>query len=94
MAHLLTPETETSTHYFWIVGRNTHVDNAELGRQLAAGLAATFSNEDSPMLAACQERMGTTDLMSLKPVLLPTDASALRARRLLDARLRAQSAGG
>jgi len=90
-AHLLTPETETSTHYFWIAARDTHVENAEFGKQLAAGLAATFSTEDSPMLAACQERMRTTDLMSLNPILLPSDASAMRARRLLEARLKAEA---
>jgi phenylpropionate dioxygenase-like ring-hydroxylating dioxygenase large terminal subunit len=89
-AHLLTPETETTTHYFWIAARDTHVDNDVLGKQLAEGLEAAFSMEDSPMLVACQDRMGTTDLMSLKPVLLPTDAPALRARRVLEARLKAE----
>lgn len=93
-AHLLTPETETSTHYFWVVARDSHVENPETSEQLAFVASEIFSNEDSPMLQACQQNMGgTTDLMSLNPVMLQTDASALRARRLLKVRLQAEAAG-
>ncbi len=31
--HFLTPETKTSTHYFWAVGRNMRQDDAELSEQ-------------------------------------------------------------
>ena len=82
-AHFLTPETETTTHYFWTAGRTAKRDDAELSEQIRRGIDATFRLEDEPMLAACQERMGTTDLMSLQPLLLKTDAAAVRARRVL-----------
>lgn len=42
-----------------------------------------FEFEDKPMIEAVARQMGTHDLMSLKPVLLPGDAAAIRARRLL-----------
>lgn len=90
-AHWLTPETETTTHYFWAAARNRHVDNAQIGEQMAAGIGAAFANEDEPMIEACQRNMGTTDLMSLKPVLLTTDGAAIRARRVHAARLEAES---
>lgn len=93
-AHLLTPETETTTHYFWIVNRDTHIHRPEVSQQIAGVAMATFGNEDSPMLLACQRNMGTTDLMSLRPVLLQTDAPAIRARRLLTARLEADAQVG
>jgi phenylpropionate dioxygenase-like ring-hydroxylating dioxygenase large terminal subunit len=48
-----------------------------------SGFAAAFRDEDEPMIEACQRNMGTSDLMSLKPVLLQTDASAVRARRIV-----------
>lgn len=44
-----------------------------------------FEQEDEPMIAACQAQMGTTDLCSLKPVLLSTDVGTMKARRRLDA---------
>lgn len=86
-AHWLTPETETTTHYFWVAARDRHVGNAEVSAQMAAGFASAFRNEDEPMIEACQRNMGTTDLMSLKPVLLPTDVSAIRARRIINLKL-------
>ena len=82
-SHWLTPETETTTHYFWAAVRDRHVGNAEVSAQMAAGFAAAFRDEDEPMIEACQRNMGTTDLMSLNPVLLQTDGSAVRARRII-----------
>jgi vanillate O-demethylase monooxygenase subunit len=90
-AHWLTPETDTTTHYFWAAARDRHVGNAEVSEQMAAGIGAAFAKEDEPMIEACQRNMGTTDLMSLKPLLLPTDGAAVRARRLLASRLEAQA---
>jgi len=82
-AHFLTPETETSTHYFWAQARDRKVGDAALSEILGKGIDAAFRNEDQPMIEDCQSLMNTTDLMSLKPVLLQTDAPAIRARRVL-----------
>ena len=84
-AHIVTPETATSTHYFWATSRNTFRDDAALSEKIRIGIDAAFRLEDDPMIAACQERMGTTDLASLKPILLRTDAAAGLARRTLAA---------
>lgn len=92
MAHLLTPATEQATHYFWSLARNRKVDDPATDEQLRMGISAVFKNEDEAMIAECNRMMGTSDLMSLKPVLLPGDAPALRARRVLAARLEAESA--
>ena len=48
-----------------------------------------FKEQDQPMLEAVQDRMGTSDLMSLKPVILTPDNLAMRARRIIT-RLREQ----
>ena len=88
-SHWLTPEAET-THYFWAATRDRYVGNAEVSAQMAAGFAAAFRDEDEPMIEACQRNMGTTDLMSLKPVLLPTDGPAVRARRIISLKLEGQ----
>ena len=83
-AHILTPETERSTHYFWAAARDSLRDNAELSEKIRLGIGNAFQTEDAPIIAACQERMGTTDLMSLQPLLLKTDAAAVHARRILE----------
>jgi vanillate O-demethylase monooxygenase subunit len=90
-AHLLTPETGTSTHYFWAQARNVKLDDPELDQQLWHGIDGALRTEDEPMEVACQQMMGTSDLMSLKPVLLEGDAPAVRVRRILAEQLKQQS---
>ena len=82
-AHLLTPESETSTHYFWMVGRNRQRDNVELGQAIHDGIARAFTTEDEPMITRIAENMGGAEFWSLRPAILPGDAAALRARRVL-----------
>jgi vanillate O-demethylase monooxygenase subunit len=82
--HLLVPENEERTHYFYAMGRNVQLDNDELSAITAKMARHAFEEEDEPMIVACQDMMGTTDLFSLKPVLLKTDVAAVRARILLD----------
>jgi len=82
-AHLLTPETARSTHYFWAAARDCRLDDAALSEKIRAGIDAAFRLEDEPMIVDCQERMEGAELMSLNPVLLTTDTAAVRARRIL-----------
>ena len=83
--HFLTPETETTTHYFFATGHNWDIHDTEKTRQLVGHAKRAFEDEDEPMVKDCQDLMGTTDLFSLHPVLLQTDVAAVRARRLLAA---------
>ena len=82
-AHLLTPETETTTHYFWMVGRNRQLDNAELGRIIHGGIKQAFETEDEPMITQVSANMAGREFWSLHPAILAGDAAAVRARRLL-----------
>lgn len=81
--HLLTPETEDSTHYFWTAARTQQVDNAQLDEMLKVGITQTFQNEDEPMIRAVSQRMAGQALFDLSPALLPQDEAAVRARRIL-----------
>lgn len=85
VAHILTPETANSTHYFWVFARDSMLDSAEMDQKIRVGIDSVFRLEDDPMIAACETRMGGADLMDLKPVMLTTDASSMRARRVLAA---------
>jgi phenylpropionate dioxygenase-like ring-hydroxylating dioxygenase large terminal subunit len=80
--HIVTPESEHSSHYFF---RNA-ANRKNFKRD-------PFSEEDEPMLAACQEMMGNKDFWSLKPAILPSDAGAVLVRHRLN-RLIREEAGG
>lgn len=79
--HIVTPETDTTSHYFF---RNA-ANPGNFPRD-------PFSQEDEPMLAACQEMMGGENFWSLKPVILRSDAGAVRVRRELDKLIRDEAA--
>jgi phenylpropionate dioxygenase-like ring-hydroxylating dioxygenase large terminal subunit len=83
-AHLLAPETETTTHYFFAMIRSAEeVRKFDDAGPLVQIVRDIFMNEDSAMLAAVQERMGGHDLAELKPASLPGDAGATRMREAL-----------
>ena len=82
-AHIMTPETATTTHYFYAATRNYRVDDAELNTRLAEARERIFGTEDKPMIELVQRRMGDADFWSLKPILLPIDAGPVRVRRKL-----------
>lgn len=89
-AHFLTPETETTTHYFWGIARNFDLDNPGLDEQIRQGTEYAFVHEDEVMLHAVQEAMGDRDFWELRPALLPGDAGAVQLRRTLDAMIAAE----
>jgi len=82
--HNMVPETETSTHYFFCVTRRFDIDDVVLTRILRNAVTQAFQNEDKPMLEKQQARMGTEEFWSLGPILLQSDAAAVRARRRLE----------
>lgn len=90
-AHLLTPETPTSTHYFWASLRNHHLDSEEIDERTRAALRKVFEDEDARMVGAVQQRMSDREFWSLKPVMLPGDAGAVRVRRVLEKLIAAET---
>lgn len=91
--HLMTPETETTTHYFWAQGRNWGEPSPEMDEVRLASLRKAFDTQDKPMIEAVQKNMGTTDLDFLKPVMLATDAGPVRARRVLKGLVEVETGG-
>lgn len=90
--HIMTPETEHSTHYFWSNSRNFRLDDDTLHNALQEGLAYAFEYQDKPMIVAQQEVLGDRDLLEAEPVILRSDAAAIRARRLLAKLIREEAA--
>ncbi|WP_257541848.1 aromatic ring-hydroxylating dioxygenase subunit alpha [Sphingobium sp. CFD-1] len=87
-AHILTPETRTTTHYFWSAA--LPVDSPMPDEEMIAILRLAFDEEDKPMVEAVQSRMGDAELWDLNPILLPNDAGAVRVRRKLSAMIEAE----
>jgi vanillate O-demethylase monooxygenase subunit len=79
--HNMTPETLTSTHYFSCNTRNFLIDDAAFNAVLREQLIHAFQVEDKPMIEKVQRQMGTPDLWSLGPKMLPIDKGAVLARR-------------
>lgn len=83
--HFFTPETATTTHYFYAMccPRSAGPMAQQIAQQQTDAVRAPFEAEDLPVVEAQQEMIGDADFMSLNPVLLPSDAGAGRARRVL-----------
>jgi phenylpropionate dioxygenase-like ring-hydroxylating dioxygenase large terminal subunit len=80
-AHLLTPETHTSTHYFWAFRCETDSPE-EIAAARALGIGV-FAKEDAPVIECQQANLGPGDLAELERGLLASDSAAIRARRVL-----------
>lgn len=59
-AHILTPEDENNTHYFWAFARDFEIDNAELTAQIIAVGDMAFTNEDKPMIEEAHRALQST----------------------------------
>jgi phenylpropionate dioxygenase-like ring-hydroxylating dioxygenase large terminal subunit len=77
----MTPETETTCHYFWAFVRNHRRDEQKLTTQIREGVAAIF-REDEIILEAQQRAMSENpDRVFYN---LNIDAGAMWSRRLID----------
>lgn len=92
--HIMTPETTGSTHYFFASTRDYAVDDAALNEAIGRIRQQIFTNEDQPMIAAQQTRIGDSTFWDLKPKLLRIDEGAVAVRRRLDALIAAEQEQG
>jgi vanillate O-demethylase monooxygenase subunit len=90
--HMLTPETEHSTHYFYSFSRNFRISDKDLNEQLLRALSQTF-DEDKQLLALQQRELVETDRTIPTTVALRVDNGPMRARRILAARIRREIEG-
>ncbi len=82
-AHILTPETERSTHYFYAVARNFSQDNAALDDTVRATFVKAFAGEDRPIIEAIQRAVVDPDDGFRSVDFTSGDAAARRVRRAL-----------
>lgn len=77
--HAVTPESATSSHYFYRSVKN--YGDAALGDVFVGGVRAIFE-QDKPVLEAQQQRVGLVDLFEQEPVSFGGDLLQQKARRI------------
>jgi vanillate O-demethylase monooxygenase subunit len=91
--HLLTPETDERTHYFFCSTRDFRIEDADLNTKIASMRAHIFATEDKPMIEAQAERMRGQEFWSLGPMLMSIDQGPVRVRQRLDAMIKEEKEG-
>jgi len=83
--HILTPETEHSTHYHFAAAMppGTRL-SSEAEQKFRTMRRYAFEAQDKPLIDIQQQIIGDRDFWSLKPVLLSVDAGPVRMRRTLE----------
>jgi phenylpropionate dioxygenase-like ring-hydroxylating dioxygenase large terminal subunit len=87
-AHMLTPETERSTHYFIRGGQTIDPANFALTQGSREAVLAVFRTEDIPLIEAQQRNLGDGELMDHDPAVLVFDKGAIMVRRYLAKRIK------
>jgi vanillate O-demethylase monooxygenase subunit len=88
---IITPETQTTSHYFWSVSRAYALGDAHVSQQWEAAIDGAFGGQDKPMLEAVQRMMGDASFDSLRPLLIKPDVGAVRCRRVIQKLLAAEA---
>jgi vanillate O-demethylase monooxygenase subunit len=88
-SHVVTPETEHTSHYFWASTRSHAIDDPALDAMLRGLFQQAFDHEDKPLIEAAYEnvRGGARGpgFWEQEPVYLHVDAGGTRARRAIEA---------
>ena len=92
-AHIMTPETRQTTHYFFAATRNFKREDVELNAKIAARREEIFRTEDKPMIEKVARRMGEREFWSMRPMLLSIDGASARVRRRLERLIADEKAG-
>ena len=81
-AHVLTPETERTTHYFWCFARQFAPDDPSVTEGIKAVVNQAFGSEDRPILEAAQRAIDATGTRLLN--LTIGDAGSAQVRRRIE----------
>lgn len=82
--HVMTPETATTSHYFFCHTSDAVRADPAIAPIVLQGLNHAFAIEDKPMLEAQSRRIGGLDFWQQGPAMLPSDKGAVMVRRTLD----------
>jgi vanillate O-demethylase monooxygenase subunit len=89
--NLMTPETATSTHYFWAFARNFRLDEPGVTEFLRANVSRTF-DEDKDMLESQQRNIGDV-ADPVFTIAVKSDVGPTQGRKLLASLIAADERG-
>ena len=81
--HTTTPESASTSHYWFATRRNHLVDDGDFNEKKIRAMHTAFETEDGPVIEAVQTRMGDADFFELSPVLMSNDIAPVKVRKLL-----------
>ena len=90
IVHCPTPETQTSTHYFWAIARDQALDNARVDAESHAVGAKAF-HEDKEVLEEIEELIARDGRDDFREKIISTDEGAIQMLRAF-ARMAAEEA--
>ena len=90
-AHILTPANEHQTHYFWSTSRPLEGEDGDEDAFLLGLFRQAFDEEDKPIIEAAYGNVAGKDFWGEKPISLGIDQGGARARRKLEAMLKAEA---
>lgn len=82
--HILTPETETSCHYFFGSSRNFGTDDPAMDDVLRAWQAQALAKEDKVVVEAIERRRDYVVAHGIRPAMLSCDEAAVRVSREIE----------
>lgn len=89
--HLLTPETQSTTHYHFAAALPSASQLNNTDQAIFAEMRRiAFVEQDKVMLEAQQAALGDKDFWAMKPILFSVDAAPVRMRRAVERLLRAE----
>ncbi len=90
--HMITPETETSSHYFWSIARDCKLDDHAISEKMQAAFHRIFTEEDTWIMEGQTRMMDGGEFWSLKPSLLAQDKATALVRRHIEKLIAQQEA--
>ncbi len=90
-AHIVTPQTATTSHYFTANARSHDVDSPQVDAMLTDLFARAFEEEDRPMIEAAYANLEGRDFWEAGPLSTGVDSGGTRARRRITALLNAEA---
>lgn len=87
--HLITPETEHSSHYFWAVPRNYRLGDARVSEGMGKSVYQTF-DEDRELVELQDQRLQAEGMPQIPQMAVNVDIAPVQGRRLLAAMIKAE----
>ena len=88
--HIITPETDSSSHYIWGLARNFRLDDEALTEGIYEQTMHTF-DEDRGLLELQEQRLQAEGMPKIPQTAVKVDSGPVQGRRLLDAMIKREA---